>query len=364
MDDNALLRRYAEEHSDEAFAALVARHINLVYSVALRQTGNPHQAEEITQAVFIILAKKAASMSGTAALSSWLFQTTRWTAGNFIRSESRRHHREQEAHVQSILNEPGHDIWPQIAPMLDAAVAALGEKDRRAIVLRFYEGRNLREVGQALGASEDAAEKRVARAVEKLQHFFSKRGIHSTTAALEGTISSYSVQVAPALLVKSVTAAALAEGAAKSGSILSLAKATFTALQAKAIAVTIAAMLVAGAGGYFWTHAHQQSATPARPQLAVVGVGLYVARNTHTRKFEVRRVFPNSPAEKAGLVPGLILNKVDNVLAETKNIKDLSKMLMGPEDSKVTLEMTDTNGETIQVALLREQFVNHSTPRH
>src|SRR5882724_698386 len=101
-DDSALLRQYLEDHSDAAFAALVTRHINLVYSVALRRLGNPHQAEEITQAVFILLAKKAAQLRHDKALSSWLFQATRLTASNFVRSEIRRHRREQKAHMQSI----------------------------------------------------------------------------------------------------------------------------------------------------------------------------------------------------------------------------------------------------------------------
>src|SRR5215212_10429969 len=118
-DDGALLRQFAENHSHEAFAALVTRHVNLVYSIALRCVGDPHQAEEVAQAVFILLAKKAAQLRHDKALSSWLFQTTRFTASNLIRGETRRHRREQEAHVQSVLNEPGDDLWPRIAPLLD-----------------------------------------------------------------------------------------------------------------------------------------------------------------------------------------------------------------------------------------------------
>src|SRR5258708_3980178 len=106
-DDSAPLRQYAENYSEDSFAALLARHINLVYSVALRQVGDPHHAEEITQAVFIILAKKAGDLRHDKALSSWLFQTTRLTANNFVRSERRRQRREQEAHMQSVLNETG-----------------------------------------------------------------------------------------------------------------------------------------------------------------------------------------------------------------------------------------------------------------
>src|SRR5581483_2450879 len=133
-DDSAHLRQYAESHSDEAFTVLVSRHVNLVYSVALRHVGNPHHAEEITQAVFIILAKKAPELRHEKAISSWLFQTTRLTANNFVRSEQRRHFREQEAYMQSAAGESGDEIWRRIAPMLDGAVATLGEKDRRAIV--------------------------------------------------------------------------------------------------------------------------------------------------------------------------------------------------------------------------------------
>ena len=223
-DDSALLRQYADGDSEEAFAALVARHINLVYSVALRRTGNPQHAEEISQAVFVILAKKARQLRHDRALSSWLFQTTRLTANNFIRSEVRRHQREQEAYMQSVLKEDGEELWPQMAPWLDAVVAALGATDRRAIVLRFYEGRNLREVGAALGINEDAAKKRVTRALEKMQGYFQKRGVHSTTAMLAGTISANSVQVAPAMLAKSVTAVALAKGATAPISTLTLIK--------------------------------------------------------------------------------------------------------------------------------------------
>jgi RNA polymerase sigma factor (sigma-70 family) len=127
LDDSALLRQFADNQSNEAFAALVTRHVNLVYSVAMRQTGNPHNAEEITQTVFITLAKKAAQFPHAQALSNWLFQTTRLTANNFVRSEMRRRHREEEAHMPSDLNESGGEVWLKIAPLLDGAVGQLRE---------------------------------------------------------------------------------------------------------------------------------------------------------------------------------------------------------------------------------------------
>ena len=251
VDDSALLRQFAENHSDEAFAELVARHVNLVYSVALRQVGHPQNAEEITQAVFIILAKKAAGLRHEKALSSWLFQATRFTAINFVRSEIRRQNREQEAQMQTILNESGGEVWPKIAPLLDDAVAALREKERRAIVLRFYEGRSLREVGLALGASEDAAKKRVGRALEKLRQSFAKRGVDSTTAAIAETISANSVLIAPVALAKTATAVALAKGAAASTSTLTLIKGALKIMawtKAKT-AIVVGAVVLAAAGG-------------------------------------------------------------------------------------------------------------------
>jgi len=269
MDDNALLRQYAESNSDDAFATLVTRHINLVYSVALRHVGNPHNAEEITQAVFIILAKKATRLREVIALSSWLFQVTRLTANNFVRRESRRHRREQEAHMQSILNEPETEVWPKIAPLLDTAVAGLREKDRQAIVLRFYEGRNLREVGLVLGASEDAAEKRIGRALEKLRKFFTKRGVSSTTAIIAGAISANSVQAVPVTLAKSVTAVALAKGATTSISTLTLIKGALKIMawaKFKTAAVAVAAVIVAtGTTTLVVHHQHQQRPLP-KPQ--------------------------------------------------------------------------------------------------
>jgi RNA polymerase sigma factor (sigma-70 family) len=272
-DDSAQLRQYAENNSNEAFAALVTRHINLVYSVALRQVGNPHHAEEITQAVFIILAKKAASLRHEKALSSWLFQATRLTANNFIRSESRRRHREEEAYMQSVLDEAGTEVWPRIAPLLDSAVAGLREKDRQAIVLRFYEGRNLREVGLALGANEAAAEKRVNRALEKLRTFFTKRGVALSSVTIAGVISANSVQVAPVALAKAVTAIAVAKGATASISTLTLIKGAMKVMawtKAKtAIVAGVVVILAAGTTTLAVKH-HRQA---HKPMLAAAGSG-------------------------------------------------------------------------------------------
>ncbi|HEX3720251.1 MAG TPA: DUF6263 family protein [Verrucomicrobiae bacterium] len=252
LDDNALLREYAERGSEEAFSSLVARHINKVYSAALRNTGKPHQAEEITQAVFVILAKKARSLDRRVILSGWLYQTARLAAVTFIRGEIRRVHREQEAHMQTLSNEKEPDVWKQIAPLLDEAMGELNEADRYAVVLRYFDGKSMKEVGGALGASEDAAKKRVNRAVEKLEKFFLKRGIDSTAATLAEVISAHSVQAAPAALAKSVAALSLAKGVAASGSTLTLIRGVLKTMawakMKSAVIVTAGVLLAAGGG--------------------------------------------------------------------------------------------------------------------
>ena len=250
QDDSVLLREYAERDSEAAFAELVARHVNQVYSVALRHVRNPHQAEEITQAVFVILARKARSLGRRVILSGWLYQTARLTAVTLIRGEIRRARREQEALMQTAPNENESGVWPQIAPLLDDAMAGLSETDRHALVLRFFDGKSLREVGAALGASEEAAKMRVNRAVEKLRKFFTKRGVVSTTAIIAGAISANSVQAAPVGLAKTVSAVAAAKGAAATTSTLTLIKGALKIMawtNAKtAIVAGVAAMLAIG----------------------------------------------------------------------------------------------------------------------
>ena len=222
--DTELLRQYAEQDSESAFAALVTRHVNLVYSAAVRKTGNPHAAEEITQVVFIILAKKARTLRRETVLAGWLYQTARLTAANFLRSEIRRVRREQESSMQALSPETETEAWPQIEPLLDDAMGRLNEKERNAIVLRFFEGKSFQEIGATFGGSENAAKKRVVHGLEKLRKFFTKRGVTLSSVAIAGTISAHSVQAAPVALAKTVTIIAITKGAAASGSTLTLIK--------------------------------------------------------------------------------------------------------------------------------------------
>src|ERR1039457_793092 len=248
LDDHELLAEFARTESEAAFAALVGRYVNLVYSTARRFAGNPHHAEEITQAVFIILARKAGTLSPIPLLSRWLYQTARLTAANFMKGEIRRQHREQEAYMQSILNEPDAAAWQQSAPLLDDAMGRLGETDRDAIVLRFFENKTAREVGAALKLTEAAAHKRVNRALEKLRKIFSKRGVTLSGAIIAGAVSANSVQAAPVALAKTISAVAITKGAMASTSTLTLIKGALKIMawtKAKTAVVAVAAVVLA-----------------------------------------------------------------------------------------------------------------------
>jgi RNA polymerase sigma factor (sigma-70 family) len=270
LEDIALLRKYVDDGSEAAFAALVTRHVNKVYSVALRHAGRPHEAEEITQAVFVILARKSRHLGKRVMLAVWLCQTARLTALTFIRSAVRRARREQEAYMQNESNRNEADVWEQIAPLLDTAMAGLNETDRHAVVLRFFDGKSMMEIAAALGANEAATRKRVGRALDKLQKYFSSRGVHSTTDTIAQAISTNSVQTAPALLAQSATTVALAKGAG-GASILAIVKATLLAMKTKTIvatAVTAAAAMILGSSAYlvyYLATAH----TPAAPAVPV-----------------------------------------------------------------------------------------------
>ncbi len=246
-DDMTLVQEYAQSNSEQAFATLVSQHINLVYSVALRQVRNSHLAEEVSQAVFILLARKAKSLGPETILSGWLCRTARNIAANTIRTEHRRQFREQKSQMQSLLNEPDSDTWKQIAPLLDEALNSLGEKEHDAVVLRFFDGRELKQVGAAMGTTEDAARMQVNRAVEKLRKFFSKKGVSVSEGLIAGVITANSVQAAPAGLAATITAAALSGTAITTTAVIAASKTVaMTTLQKTIVTVVFAAAVGTG----------------------------------------------------------------------------------------------------------------------
>ena len=251
--DLELLRQFTRDHSQAAFTALVQRHVSLVYSAALRQVRAPQLAEEVAQSVFADLARDAAKLKPDTVLTAWLYSVARRTAIDVVRKESRRQLREQIAVEMNAMNATTNE-WTQIEPLLDDAMAALDETDRTAILLRYFENKTLRDVGLALGTSDDAAQKRVSRAVERLREFFSKRGVSVGAGGLVVVISANAVQAAPVGLAVTISAAALAGTVATTSTLIAATTKTIamTTLQKTLVTATVA--ILASAGIY---EAHQ-----------------------------------------------------------------------------------------------------------
>src|SRR3954468_8151496 len=178
MDDFALIRAYAVDRSQEAFGRLVERYLGLVYGAAVRQVGDRHLAEDVAQAVFIVLAKNAGELREDVVLGAWLMRVTRYAAADARRRAARRIEHEAEAgRMRAQSAAAATPAWDEMAPVVDDAVASLRERDRVAIVLRFFEGRSLADVAGALGISAEAAKQRVYRALERLKDRLARRGV-------------------------------------------------------------------------------------------------------------------------------------------------------------------------------------------
>ena len=239
IEDDQLLRQYSQDKSEDAFAELVRRHIDLVYSAALRVlSGDIHQAEDVTQIVFKELAAKARWFSSDVVLAGWLYRTASFTAAKVVRSERRRKSREQTATEMTTTDiEPA---WEQIAPCLDDALNQLASSDRDAIVLRFLKRQDFRTIGTALSISEDAAQKRVARSLEKLRAILDPAHRGLALGALGSLLTAQAVSAAPPGLVTSVIALSASAGVAATGTGLTIMKLmTMTKLQAGVAGVVL-----------------------------------------------------------------------------------------------------------------------------
>ena len=216
-DDAELLRQYADNGSEDAFAELVRRHLGLVYHAALRQTGgDTHRAQDVAQEVFTTLARKARTLAQRATLAGWLHTSTRYAALQSLRTERRRQSREQEVYAMTeTLHPDASDAdWERLKPFVDEALHSLGERDREAVLLRFFEGRPFAEVGAKLAVSEDAARVRVDRALDKLRAMLARHGVTSTAAALALALANQAGAAVPAGLAATVTSGAIAAGSA------------------------------------------------------------------------------------------------------------------------------------------------------
>jgi RNA polymerase sigma factor (sigma-70 family) len=257
MDDWQLLKSYARDDSQDAFAEIVRRHVNLVYSAALRQVQEPELARDVTQLVFANLAHRAKSLKPKGTLAGWLYSDASLTSREILRRERRRVVREQEAVAMQDV-EISQD-WALIRPGLDAALTQLGKTDRDAVLLRFFEQRSLKDIGAALGMEEDTARKRVSRALEKLRMQLARQGVTTTDDALSGALTTHAVEAAPAGIVAGVVATSVtaASTAAATGTTTFIELLTMTT---KLKATVAAAALLAGVGTpLFMQHAENKS---------------------------------------------------------------------------------------------------------
>lgn len=247
-DDAELLRRYAEEKSEDAFAELVRRHIDFVYAAALRQArGNAPLAQDVAQVVFTDLARKAATLARHEVVVGWLHTATRFAVAKAIRSESRRTAREQEGYAMNeALGESDAPVdWARLHPVLDDVLGELKERERAAILLRFFEKKPLAEVGAKLSLTESAARSCVDRALEKMRTLLSRRGVNSTAAALGVALTNSVGVAAPAGLAAKVSGAALA--GAGSGAATTLGLVNFmSTTKLVAVASTLIALVAIG----------------------------------------------------------------------------------------------------------------------
>lgn len=253
VEDAELLRAYAESRSQAAFTELVRRHISLVYAVALRQVGgDTHLAQDVTQKVFVDLARKAGGLSRRAVLSGWLYRGARFAASDVVRAEQRRRRREQETQLMRDTQESRPaDVtdWEQVRPVLDETLAELNEADRDAVALRFFENRSFAEIGRALCLNEEAARKRVERALEKMHGLLMRRGIRSTLVALPAVLSGQVTGAAPAGLAATVAGGVLAGVGTGTGGAF-LAFMSLTKLQV-GLAVGVVAVATGGISWYY-----------------------------------------------------------------------------------------------------------------
>ena len=255
MSDFELLRRYARERRQEAFAEIVSRYVNLVYSAALRQMGDHHRAEDVTQAVFIVLARKAHSIGEKVMLGGWLLRTTGFAVRNLLRDEKRRKsHEKKAAPMNPIENDVAKtQAWEQIGPLLDEGIRRLPVKARDAVILRFLEERSPQDVAKRLGISEEAARQRVSRAVELLREYFARRGAVVPAAVVAVVMLERAVQVAPGALAVSAASAAATATPLSNGVLAMILMSKIKAVAVMLLVVSLfgavtAAVLRAGAG--------------------------------------------------------------------------------------------------------------------
>ncbi len=370
--DGKLVTAYAAEGSEPAFRALVQRHVDLVYATALRQLGDPGLAEEVSQNVFVILARKAPRLAGMETLAGWLHRTTVLEAKARIRSELRRRRREDAAAQFATLQREGASPFGALIPLLDEALLSLRESDRFALVLRYLEDRSLREVGTILGVDEDAARKRVSRALDRLGEFFQRKGF--VVAAGGGTaLLAGATQAAPAGLALTAANAGLAASSAATGpNLIWLQLMNLTKTQATALCALIVAMPLAWQWRVEARLAREQSALAIQlaagnaaamdleDSLRRTRQSLLRASNT-TAKTEVRLATLN--AQLSAQTSSPVVYRWDDASPVVRVPKQFLEMIPVSAVSNQRGQLTDQIKEVLQLTEPEAQSVQGSIDR-
>jgi RNA polymerase sigma factor (sigma-70 family) len=330
IPDRELLHHYAEHGDEPAFAEVVRRHVDWVYSSALRLTaGDAPLAQDVTQMVFIDLAGKAAKLSRHDSLGGWLHTAARFAAAKAVHRERRRRERELKACAMPTEPSASEIPWENVRPLLDAAIGNLDEADRNVVVLRFFEGKSHREIGDRTGLSEDSARKRTERAVEKLRAQFARRGINLSAGLLAEAISANSVQAAPVGLASKVTGFAL-QGSASAG-VTGARLISILSMTTKAKIILVAAILFCAAILYIhfdFFPTNQLREKPAMVSESSKGLSMVEAPTGASR--------PPKAEASGGLAPSLTGSKpISSNLTGALPASDAARSLA--EDGVVTL---------------------------
>jgi RNA polymerase sigma factor (sigma-70 family) len=268
--DMRLLCEYSERGSEKAFTTLVSRHLAMVYHAALRQTRQPELAEEVVQTVFTLLAQKAGRISARTTLSGWLFNSTRFVSTRAIRDEFRRQRREKEVALMDLNSSPPEtsEQAERVLSLLDGVLARLSNADREAILMRYFEGKPFLQVAAAMDSTEEAAKKRVQRALDKLRGMLGARGVVLGSATLALVLQTAAAQAAPVgLSAAGISSAALA-GATGTTTLSVLTQTTLEIMKWTKIKIAataaVAAVLAAGTTAYYFNY--NQTSKPVVPE--------------------------------------------------------------------------------------------------
>ena len=370
--DSQLVRAYATEGSETAFRALVTRHVDLVFATAMRQIGDAGIAEEVTQNVFVVLARKAPRLGGMETLAGWLHRTTILEAKARVRSELRRLRREETAAQWTVVQAEGVSPLETLVPLLDEGMLRLRDADRIALLLRFFEERSLRDVGESIGVDEDAARKRVARALDRLADFFRKRGFAIPAGTGSAALLAHATQAAPATLAAAVANAGLAAGGAATGlNLLLLHTMALTKTQTVAAAALIVAIPLAlqwqsqSRAASAWAETPRQ-VTALRQENTELDSDIVRARSSLARMGEERglaeRRLSELRARKSAIAAapeyvwddGMALARVPKEVLARIGLRSMQDVNGGLTDQiKEALQMTEEESQQVEAAMRR-----------